>query len=267
MAILHVRTTGDDGTGDGTFQKPFLTIGKGITESATGDTVDVGEGQFSESAGLTVLHSLTIRGKGAGATTWLTPTGTSQLVQDDGAASALVLERMFFSYGGDPASVASWLLDNQATTGGSSCTARECILRSQESDALIALLFDTDTEPGMVLRLENCVLDGFLNQGLNHGIQTASPDTDLKLFNTVLTNLQDAVREYTDSVTTLTGEIIPLNFKSENNCYWENQRVLTNDALSHGSGDIFVDPQFVDSPGNNYALRVTSPCLNAGQVI
>lgn len=267
MSILHIRLTGDDGTGTGTFQNPYRTIAKGITSSSPGDLVDVGAGEFSEAGALNIPHSLTIQGKGGDQTTWLTSSGTSQLIQDDGAAVDLILERMLFSYGGDPFSVAAWILNNQATTGGSSCTARECVLKSQESDALITLLFDTDTEPGMVLRLENCVLDGFLNQGLNHGIQSASPDTDLKLFNTVLTNLQDAIREYTDTGTGLTGDIIPNKFTSENNCYWANQRNLADDALEHGSGDIFVGPQFVDSPGDNYALRVTSPCLDTGQVI
>lgn len=44
----HVRTWGDDFAGTGSLAAPYKTVQKAITVSATGDTVDVGDGVFTE---------------------------------------------------------------------------------------------------------------------------------------------------------------------------------------------------------------------------
>ena len=51
MTTYYVRKTGDDGTGDGSTGAPWLTIQKGITSIAAGDTLLIGAGTYAENSG------------------------------------------------------------------------------------------------------------------------------------------------------------------------------------------------------------------------
>lgn len=55
--IWHVAKSGNDTTGDGSARNPYLTIQRGIDRASAGDTVVVGEGDFSD-----VGQTMTIEG-------------------------------------------------------------------------------------------------------------------------------------------------------------------------------------------------------------
>jgi nitrous oxidase accessory protein NosD len=58
MAIIYVSTTGNDSTGDGSQETPYLTVAKGITMATAGDTISVGTGTYTET--ITINKSLTL---------------------------------------------------------------------------------------------------------------------------------------------------------------------------------------------------------------
>ena len=58
----HVNKSGNDTTGDGSPQKPYLTIQKSVNVSSDGDIIKVGNGTFSET--LTIDKNLTFEGTG-----------------------------------------------------------------------------------------------------------------------------------------------------------------------------------------------------------
>lgn len=67
--VWYVSKDGNDGTGDGTAEKPELTIGAAVTDAASGDTIFIGPGTYSEQVDLaTVTKSLTLQGAGIGKT-------------------------------------------------------------------------------------------------------------------------------------------------------------------------------------------------------
>jgi hypothetical protein len=48
MATKYVTKAGNDTTGDGTITLPYLTIAKAITVTTTGDTINIGVGEWAE---------------------------------------------------------------------------------------------------------------------------------------------------------------------------------------------------------------------------
>ena len=61
MAILHVRKTGNDSSGDGSPTDPYLTIQKGLDMANANDTIVIESGTYTES--FTINKSLTINGE------------------------------------------------------------------------------------------------------------------------------------------------------------------------------------------------------------
>jgi len=212
MAIIFVRTTGDDGTGDGTFQKPFKTIDKGVTTSVAGDTIDVGDGAFAETNQVDVDKNLTIRGKGAGKTTW-SKVGLNLFIQSSQTnPTSMVVEEMFLSHGGDANSQEVVSVRNSSVTGGSSATLRRCTIKTAESGSLVKIENASALKPGFTLVMENCILDGLGNNGGNNGFLVDGKNSNVSVINCVLTNLQDGLRE------SVAGNLDLETFVSEHTC-------------------------------------------------
>jgi len=62
---VYVATTGNDGTGDGTSGKPYLTIAAGISHASAGDTVFIVAGTYSVSAQIDLPVGISLMGEGA----------------------------------------------------------------------------------------------------------------------------------------------------------------------------------------------------------
>ncbi len=55
MTTRYVRKDGDDTTGDGTTELPYLTVKKGLSVSVAGDTLMIGDGVYNENSGSNYL--------------------------------------------------------------------------------------------------------------------------------------------------------------------------------------------------------------------
>lgn len=64
-ADIYVNTTGNDTTGNGTSENPFLTIGKGVNTAVAGDTVNIANGTYSGTGNnqITINQAITIQGQ------------------------------------------------------------------------------------------------------------------------------------------------------------------------------------------------------------
>jgi parallel beta-helix repeat protein len=94
MTTLYVRKDGNDTTGNGSTETPWLTIHKGITTASAGDTLLIGDGTYAEDSGSgyffitkAVASVLTIRSE-SGNADLVTITGASVTTYDTLLASA-----------------------------------------------------------------------------------------------------------------------------------------------------------------------------------
>ena len=64
-ADIYVNTTGNDTTGNGTSENPFLTIEKGVSTAVAGDTVNIADGTYSGTGNnqITIYQPITIQGQ------------------------------------------------------------------------------------------------------------------------------------------------------------------------------------------------------------
>jgi len=82
--VWYVSKDGNDGTGDGTAAKPELTIAAAVAEAASGDTIFIGPGTYSEQVDLdTANKSLTLQGAGLGKTVITTASDNTIILEDD----------------------------------------------------------------------------------------------------------------------------------------------------------------------------------------
>ena len=67
--VWYISKSGHDVTGDGTAEKPYLTVGAAIWEAAAGDTIFIGPGTYAQGAAvLAVPDGVALRGAGIGQT-------------------------------------------------------------------------------------------------------------------------------------------------------------------------------------------------------
>jgi hypothetical protein len=85
MTTYYVRKTGNDTTGDGSMDHPWLTVNKGITMLAAGDTLYIGDGTYAEDSGSGYLY---ITKALASVATIKGENGNADLVIITGASSA-----------------------------------------------------------------------------------------------------------------------------------------------------------------------------------
>ena len=64
-ADVYVNTTGNDATGTGTINNPYLSVSKGVSKVSNGGTVYIADGVYSgaNNRGITINKNMTIRGQ------------------------------------------------------------------------------------------------------------------------------------------------------------------------------------------------------------
>lgn len=94
-ATFHVKTTGNDTTGDGSEGNPWLTINKGLTTMAASDTLTIWAGTYAERMSSSAMKAgssgnPTIIKRNASDTVWLIPAAASDNVVTFGSGDSYI---------------------------------------------------------------------------------------------------------------------------------------------------------------------------------
>ena len=290
-ADIYIATTGNDTTGNGTVGTPYLTKQKAHDVASSGDTIICAAGTYSPET-FTITKTITVQG----------PTGYSseptaifsgndwwKISQIDITVTVNDLKFLNGSGSGSP-NGAAWLVFNNANSPKTAVVNR-CVFRG------LVITDDTAGRTGIVMMADNtnatgvntisftsCLFDSFTTSG-------AMSNRSALLFgnpgsvNTHVVNLTNCTLYYasatvpdalidTGMVVTLKNNIFNnvggtnmgvegvTTCNSSYNCYYTNW----NQLPTLGTGDIQVDPLFIDPAGANFNLRPTSPAIDAGTV-
>lgn len=289
---IHVATTGDDVNGDGSFSKPFLTIGKALAAADSGDSIYVSEGTYNEN--VILKSNVKIVGSGAETTTIL-GLGKNHVVEGLGVANVTVSG---FTITGSGDSASGVYLDacrnvvlrsDSIRDNGNSTTSRGIDLQNASEALIEKNIITGNAESGIMISgqgvaiVRNNIIANNGNAGIfrgygsrvshiinnvidrngNHdwgwsGIMMGSSDI---ICNNIISN--------NGGNNPNTGLSVGINVNPLSaptlfyNNVWNNyQGSYTN--ITEGFGDISEDPQFENPTNGIYRLTSGSTSINSG---
>lgn len=255
MAVVYVRLTGNDSTGTGAYDNPYLTIAKAVSVASAFDTVDVGPGSFLETVLSTIAVPLFIRAV-SGQTFWqcATLSGgdpafmklTSALsgVAGNVVVSGFVFQPMVAGFRtialiqGVPANGAWWVRN---------------IFRHTLNEFA---LYRQDTDDQTVVLLNNTLVSQIPGTTAGRGIA----DLNSPLFRASTIAVNNIFKDQRSVVDDTLGQ---RGIVSGWNCFYKNDRDFR--FGTYGQGDLIsTNPLFTNEALQNYSLATNSPCLAAG---
>lgn len=293
MAIIYIATTGNDTTGNGTAGNPYLTKQKAHDVASSGDTISAAAGTYAAET-FTITKTITVQGATGytgepttifnGAADYVTITGNGITVTWN---DCKFTNQDQASHGD-----AGWCHITN-TTVLNTLNVNRCVFRGQlivmdgagrggivhmgnpgGGNAGITVNFTTCLFDSQIVTTNNST-DAFLvSSGANSGTLTLTFTGCTWYFAgaTIPTNL---IRAAFTGMTITSKNSIWNNASGSNiafsdetvtssyNCYYTNWTSLP----TLGTGDIQVDPLFVDPAGANFNLRPTSPCIDTGVLV
>jgi len=276
MATYYIATTGNDSTGNGTVGNPWLTISKAYTSSAANDTIVCAAGTYTWVSqifstartiqGPTAFLPTAVFDGGAAAIGWrgtftaqnitfqnALATAGAGLFFDVGSSFVQTFTNCFFktlSTNGDNSFIFARL------GGDATFNFTACIIKNPTLVPTFCALFGVSSVSGTItLNLTNTVvysnitavttLDIFLI--FNGGSAT------LNMTNSIFFNDNGTPQTWNNGMT--------VSYSGSNNC------ISGYSSPPSLSNQVNADPLFVDPANNNFNLRPTSPCLDAGTAI
>lgn len=247
MATHYVRTTGNDTTGLGTIAAPYRTVGKAISLWVLDDIVDVGSGEFVETAIWDVsIARGQIRGKGFRKTIITALPVDNKLIN---VANALVVRLLVQELTIVQRSLGCDLLRVSLADASSRIYFMRCVMRLADAYAVN----NSSTLDGIRIDLLHCVVASE-DPGNKRSKCIRSVEANVVTArNTSFVNLAMVVDDAGG------GSGCDLDF----NYYLNNDRLVR--AGSVGDKAIQgINPQFRDEVNFDFRLAATSPLRDAG---
>jgi parallel beta-helix repeat protein len=297
--IIHVETSGDDSSGNGSPVEPYLTIGKALQEAVEGDSIHVGSGTYAED--IILKSNIAIFGSGTNSTT-VQGSGTKHVIEGISVVN-VTLSGLNVTGGGDNLSGlycddcmnliirGNYFHDNGGTgsysisagvhVNGSSTAILEMnrisanaamgILISGDSAVIIRNNLITDNTDRGITRgygnLLSYILNNVIDSNGNHdfgwsGIMMSSNDV---ITNNIITNNGGDNPNQGQSVGIWVSPYptSPIQPNISYNNVWGNYQGSYYNT-SAGTGDISANPQFEDPASGDYHLKLDSQSINSG---
>lgn len=243
VQTIHVATTGDDSSGDGTENNPYQTIGRALEAAYDGDTIIVHDGEYNEN--VLVTKDVTITSLNGPEATTLQP------AEGDG----FVIQPAIGSYGtrsitGFTITGASHGISVSGMSGGVVCLENNII-----SGCGDGVYIDNHTG-GTVYVQKNTIAENTV--GIRLGTNADGAKTRVK-WNNIVNNNSGIVHNGSNQLDA------PFN-------YWGSPHGPTHDGINYGDsidGDIDFQPWLVaKSVGKEITteLDITAPTLGDGYV-
>lgn len=254
MPTIYVRLTGNDSTGTGAYDNPYLTIFKGTSVAVAGDTVDVGAGLYLEVTPAVVTVPLFLRGM-LGQTRW-------QLANLVGVDPSLMTFTSGLSGVAGNVVVAGFMLEPlvagfrtvvlvQGIPAGGVWWVRN-IFRHKSNEFAV---YRQDTDDQFAVLLNNSLVSQVPGQIAGRGVA----DLNSPPFRAPTIAINNIFKDQKSVVDDTLGQ---RGIISAWNCFSNCDREFRFGVP--GNGDIHSDPQFLNEALLNYQLSPGSPCLAMG---
>ncbi len=294
--VIYVATHGDDREGDGTKDRPFRTIAHGLSVATTDQAVEVGEGSYEETIALKSGVEVRAAERGAAA---IVGNGTEPVVSAVGVDGTAKIEGFqitgggggagggIYCYGASPTISGNTIAGNTATSGGgidcdtfsnalisgnlidgNSAGAGGAVYCNFNQPAITGntIVANTAASGGAVYcvlsqpNVVNNVIAGNSASSDGGAIRGGFAGSPSMINNTITGNIAPAGGGvYTDAAAAVTNCILWNNGDDLAGCTATYSDIEDGDA---GTGNISVNPMFVDAAGGDYRLAARSPCID-----
>ena len=268
MAIWYVRKTGSDTNSGTSPSDAFLTIGKAQTAAVTGDTIDVGEGEWVEDitkSGLiwqgassltTIIKSNQILNKTVTIYDMRLVPQSGGLARITQSGFPIDLKRCIIDC--SEISASSFLIIWDGSVIHADCSFINCIFENTPATSPFRYL-QSITNFAHTIVIYNCVF--YNNQKtpmefVNSNQQTGNIIIKNCIFHS-LSPLKGTKR--------LIGNTENIVIDRKNNCYFNCDASLTQADLD--PSEFIADPLFYDPANENFFLKPDSPCIAAGVAV
>lgn len=296
MATIHIATTGNDTTGNGTVGNPYLTKQKAHDVASSGDTIQCAAGTYT---GATTTFSKAITVQGATGYSGLPTTifsGAEFVYLDIGGYTTTFNDIMVTGASYATTGYSSWLVFWTESIP-STLTCNRCVFKAfvvgDDTAGRTGLVAMSDNTPPRSINTVNfnyclflnptttgsmtwrsAVLIGNPGQQLNDQINI----TNCTLYISSATVPVSIIHLANAGTVTVKNNIF--NNVGGTSIRWRSSLDLSNTVTSYndyytnitnlptlGTGDVQVDPLFIDPAGENFNLRPTSTLIDAATIV
>ncbi len=295
----YVSTTGDDAMGNGSASKPYATIQKAINHAFAGNTIEVAAGTYMEDIDFGGKNLILQSANGATVTT-IEGSGTKSVFNFTHGENSTSLVKGFTISNGSAGSGGAVYCNNGSSprfkglivTGNYGGSGGGFYVRENSNVSLenVVITGNTSSMGGGLyvynssVKLRNVVIGNHSAVSIASAIYLTNSHIDI--INCTIANnsanSQGAIYSVGSTINQVTNSIFwgntptniafsgggAVNSVTVSYSDFENGQagIVTNSngTVSWGTGNLSVNPVFVDAATGNFAIKSSSPCINIG---